>query len=165
MKRHMDTSHSDTSHSYTLVELLALREKLKLALAERAAVLGRAVIRTIGSVSEGKEKPNDIDLRVRIEKPLSDPKVQAAAQEAIRSVIQANCFDGPNARILWKFPVWQWPLDVGISDGTMSLWLKAMNRKPAEINFMPPLNTKPEEGFPEISPSIPEPRNSSPATT
>jgi hypothetical protein len=155
----------NTSHSYTLEELLALREKLKLALAERGAVLGRVEIKTIGSVSKGAEKPNDIDLRIIIEKSLSDPAVQAAAKEAIRSVIQANCFDGPNARILWKTPCWQWPLDVGISDGTKSLWLKGMNHKTDEINFMPLLNTTPEEGFPEMNPSVPEPNNSSPATT
>ena len=155
----------NTIHSYTREELLALQEKLKFALGEREAVLGRAVIKAIGSVPEGKEKPNDIDLRVRIEKPLSDPAVQAAAKEAIEVVIRANCFDGPNARILWKPPVWQWPLDVGISDGTRSLWLQGINRKPAEINFMPLPNITPEEGFPEMSPRVSEPRNSPPATT
>ena len=126
----------NTIHSYTREELLALQEKLKFALGEREAVLGRAVIKAIGSVPEGKEV-----------------------------VIRANCFDGPNARILWKPPVWQWPLDVGISDGTRSLWLQGINRKPAEINFMPLPNITPEEGFPEMSPRVSEPRNSPPATT
>lgn len=146
-----------TPHSYTLKELLALRDKLKAALDERKAVLGRAEISTIGSVSKGAEKPNDIDLRIRIGKVFSDPAVQAAAEEAIRSVIRANCFDGQKARILWKSPVWQWPIDVGISDGTRCLWLKAMNRKTDEIDFMLVPLSKQTEDFPELSPRVPEP--------
>jgi hypothetical protein len=165
MRQNGVTLLMNTSHSYTREELLALREKLKLALGEREAVLGRAEIKTIGSVSEGAEKPNDIDLRIRIEKLFSDPAVQAAAEEAIRVVIRANCFDGQNARILWKFPVWQWPLDVLISDGTRCLCLKAMTHKTDEIHFiLLPLSTQTKD-FPEMSPNVPQPRNSSPATT
>lgn len=158
--------HMDTSHSYTLAELLALREKLELALGEREAVLGRAVIRTVGSVSKGEEKPHDIDLRIRIEKLFSDPGVHAAAEEAIRVVIQANCFDGPNPRILTKSHIWQWPIDVGISDGYNALWLRTIDSKtPDEISFMFLLLSKQTDDFPEISPSVPVPGHSSPATT
>jgi hypothetical protein len=160
------TRPMDNSHSYTLVELLALREKLKLALGEREAVLGRAEIKTIGSVSKGAEKPNDIDLRVRIEKLLSDPAVQAAAEVAICVVIRANCFDGQNARILKKSNIWQWPLDVVISDGTKCLCLKALSHKSDEIKFtlLPLLSTQTKD-FPEMGSSVPEPRSSSPETS
>jgi hypothetical protein len=126
---------------------------------------GRAAINTIGSVSNGAEKPNDIDLRIRIEKSLSDPAVKAAAMDAISVVIRANCFDGQNARILWKIPCWQWPLDVGISDGTGCLWLKGMNRKTDEIKFELARLLKQSKDFPELSPSVPEPRNNLPETT
>jgi hypothetical protein len=156
----------NTSHFYTLEELLALREKLKLALAERETVLGRAEIKTVGSVSKGAKNPNDIDLKVRIEKLLSDPMVQAAAEEAICVVIRANCFDGTNPRILKKSHICQWPLDVGISDGTSCLWLNPINhKKPDEIKFM--LLSLPTKtgGFPEMSPSITEPHNNPPATS
>ncbi len=149
--------HMETPYSYTRAELLALRDKLQLALREREAVLGRSEIRTVGSVAMESDKPNDIDLRVSIEKSLSDPPVAAAAKEAICSVIRANCFDGPNARILQKASVWQWPLDVGISDGTGCLWLKGMNRKTDEINFFFEAQIKRTRDFPDLSPSAPPP--------
>jgi hypothetical protein len=149
----------NTSYSYTREELLALRDKLKIALGEKESVIGRAEIATVGSVSKGKEKPNDIDLKVRIKNLFSDPTVLAAAKDAIRSVIKANCFDGPNPRILRKNNIWQWPLDIMISDGTWCLCLKHIFfKKPdvIEFDFFEQSNTT--AGFPEITPSVPEPR-------
>lgn len=126
----------ETPQPYTNAELLALRDSLETALYEREAVLGRAVIETCGSVAARKENPNDIDLLVRIEKSLLEAKVQAAVEEAIRVVVLKSCFDRQNARLICKSGIWQWPLDVGVSDGTKCLWLKAAKPGTNEISFM-----------------------------
>jgi hypothetical protein len=146
----------DNPHPYTKEELLALRKKLKLALGERRGVLGRAEIMTVGSVSKGAEKPNDIDLRIRIEKSLTDPAVNAAAEEAIRVVIRENCYDGPNPRILRKENMLQWPMDIMISDGTWCLCLNPINHKePDGIKFLTFEQSTQTVDFPEIKPSVP----------
>jgi hypothetical protein len=148
----------DTFHSYTKEELLALRDKLKVALGQREAVLGRAEIKTVGSVSKGTEQPNDIDLRVRIEKSLSDPTVLAAAKEAVSVVIRENCYDGSNPRILRKKNTLQWPMDVMISDGTWCLCLMPINHKePEEIKFLHFEQSTQIVDFPEIKPNAPSP--------
>jgi hypothetical protein len=112
-----------------------LREALKLALEEKKAVLGSPQIVTVGSVSTGARDPNDIDLKVSITKSLLESAVEEAAKEAVRFVIWNHCFDGQKARLVVKERIWQWPLDVSISDGTMCLYLKPITCNKAEATF------------------------------
>jgi hypothetical protein len=125
-----------THSTYTTGELISIREALGHALDQRSTVLGVFRIETVGSVSMGAETPNDIDVRVSISASLMKPEVRAAAEEAVSSVIRTHCFDNLNARLVGKSKVWQWPLDVGISDGSWRLWLKAVDPVKIDIGFM-----------------------------
>jgi hypothetical protein len=110
--------------------LIDLRDELGRALRLREDTLGPTAIMTIGSVQRGCTTPHDIDLKVNISRSLDDPSVRDAAEEAIRVVIRAKCFDGQTALIFEEYGVWQWPLDVCISDGTKKLYLMAIGTQP-----------------------------------
>jgi hypothetical protein len=121
--------------TYSKNELISLREGLRHALDEKRAVLGFTKIETTGSVARGVENPNDIDLKVSIAASLADSAVQEAAKDAVRFVIQTFCFDSQRPRLVRKENIWQWPIDISISDGILCLYLKPVKTKKAELIF------------------------------